>query len=277
MTEEKRALCVGINNFKFLPQKKLDGCVNDSKEMSMLLKDIYRFEDRNITILNDAEATKENIMKNLKSMVDGAIAGNYKHLVFTLSSHGTQTADKGEEEPDHADEAFVPYDLCIDSTGLEYDRDFLIIDDELREIFRPLPKDVLLEVYLDTCCSGDGIKAFDLILDRKPRYLPAPSRKAHDRLAGVQVHGLREGLLEDGVHNHILWSACRSDQESKDAFIAGDWHGAFTYYFIKELRAATNPVTRKELLNKVRRAVEPTYHQNPQLQCNITHKSKRVG
>ena len=109
----QRALCVGINNFKNYPSSALQGCVNDANDMASVLKDLLGFTSKDITILTDAKATKANIMKELKAMVDGAKAGKYSYLVFSMSSHGTQVPDvDGDEDADHADEAFCPYDLA---------------------------------------------------------------------------------------------------------------------------------------------------------------------
>jgi metacaspase-1 len=178
----KKALCVGINNFKNYPASALQGCVNDANDMSALLQKLLGFQNSDITVLRDAQATKANIMSNLKAMVDGAKAGKYSHLVFSLSSHGTQVPDQSGDEPDRADEAFCPHDLA--QAGNQWDKNYIIVDDELRELLIQLPANVLLEVYLDTCHSGTGLRAIDLLLDRKPRYLPPPSlARAFSRVA----------------------------------------------------------------------------------------------
>ncbi len=88
-----KALCVGINNYKNYPGSALQGCVNDTKDMENILKKYLGFCAPDIVTLVDAQATKENIMNNLKDMVNGAKAGKYSYLVFSLSSHGTQVPD----------------------------------------------------------------------------------------------------------------------------------------------------------------------------------------
>jgi hypothetical protein len=277
LTPTGKALCVGINDFKNYGERVLKGCVNDSKYMSLLLTDYWGFKGSDITILNDSQATKGNIMKNLVDMVEGAKSGQYNHVVFSLSSHGTQIADGDDgDEPDHADEAFVPYDIMTDSTGLQWDPNHIIVDDELRDLFARLPQNVLLEVYLDTCHSGTGIKGFDMLLDRMPRYLPPPSFEAFDQLTTLQNHGLREGLLEKGMRNHILWAACKPDQTSSDALFKDEksWHGAFTYFFFRAIKGSGGKLTRREILNNVRKAMKPRFDQDPQLECDSDHKGE---
>jgi len=112
MASNRKALCVGINQFKNYSSSNLQGCVNDAHDMGALLKDFLGFTAGDITTLTDAQATKANIMSNLKSMVADAKAGKYSYLVFSLSSHGTQVPDTSGDEPDRADEAFCPHDLA---------------------------------------------------------------------------------------------------------------------------------------------------------------------
>jgi len=269
MPTNRRALCVGINHFKNYPSATLQGCVPDANNMSSLLQKLLGFTSSDITLLLDAQATKSNIMTNLKSMVDGAKAGKYSYLVFSMSSHGTQVPDVNGDEPDRADEAFCPTDLA--QAGNQWDKNHIIVDDELRDLFIQLPPNVLLEVYLDTCHSGTGLKGIDMLLDRKPRYLPPPSLEAFKEVEGRRSRGLVRSLLEKGIVHHILWAACRSDQTSADANIAGSWHGAFTYFFCKVMLDTNNSLSRAEVLKKVRASLTAAhYTQIPQLETEAT-------
>lgn len=276
MASNRKALCVGINQFKNYPSSNLQGCVNDAHDMGALLKDLLGFTAGDITTLTDAQATKANILSNLKSLVADAKAGKYSYLVFSLSSHGTQVPDKSGDEPDRADEAFCPHDLA--QKGNVWDPNYIVVDDELHDLFLQLPKNVLLEVYLDTCHSGTGLKAIDMLLDRKPRYLPPPSLEAFMKVDGRRSRGLHLSLLEKEIVHHILWAACRADQTSADAHIGGSWHGAFTYYFVKEMRASQNKVSRLEILKRVIADLkEGRYSQIPQLEGEATARKSPIA
>lgn len=275
MVSTKKALCVGINKFKNLPNATLQGCVNDVNDMSGILKDLLGFADLDIVKLTDAQATKANIMNNLKSMVADAKAGKLNYLVFSLSSHGTQVPDISGDEPDRADEAFCPHDLA--QKGNQWDPNFVILDDELHDLFIQLPQNVLLEVYLDTCHSGTGLRVTDIFFDRKPRFLPPPSLEAFEKVDGKRSRGLHQALLEKGMVHHILWAACRADQTSADAKIGGDYHGAFTYFFCKETRACQNKLSRSEILKKVRADLKQgKYGQVPQLESQATVRNLAI-
>ena len=170
MVTSKRALCVGINKFKNFPQYTLNGCVNDVNDISSTLKEFLGFDSSEITILTDEQATKANIMNALTNMVKEAKDGKCNYLFFHLSTHGSQVPDTNQDEPDHADEAFVPHDL--EQQGDKWHPDYIITDDEFRDLFAQLPtENVVLEAFLDTCHSGTGLKAMDILSDRKIRWI----------------------------------------------------------------------------------------------------------
>ncbi|HWQ26447.1 MAG TPA: caspase family protein [Chlorobaculum sp.] len=272
----KKALCVGINKFKNYPDANLNGCVNDVVDMKSILKEFNGFTDKEIQVLTDAAATKAAIMKNLNAMVDGAIKGKYDHLVFSLSSHGTQVPDTSGDEPDKVDEAFCPHDLA--QAGDIWDPKHVITDDELHDLFIKLPTNVLFEVYFDTCHSGTGLKAIDMLLQRRPRYLPPPSLEAFLNVEQRSPRQLNDLLLKKGVTQQILWAACRANQTSADAHIDGNWHGAFTYFFCKELRACNNSLSRADLLKKVAADLKAAhYTQVPQLETKATQRKLNPG
>ena len=272
----RKALCVGINNFKNYPSATLQGCVNDAQAMSSLLTGLLGFSDDEVSLLADADATKANIMGRLQKMVAEAVAGQTDYLVFSLSSHGTQVPDLSGDEEDAADEAFCPHDLS--QAGEVWDPEFIITDDELHDLFVTLPEDVLLEVYLDTCHSGTGLKAIDMLLTRRPRYMPPPSLLAFKQIEGKQSRGLVRKFIQQKPVHHILWTGCRSDHTSADAMIDGEWHGAFTYYFCKEILDCGNALSRKEVLQKVRQdLMGGNYTQVPQLECEATVRNMPVG
>jgi hypothetical protein len=270
----RKALCVGINKFKNYSSQNLQGCVNDALDMKAIYKSYLGFSDSDITMLTDADATKAKIMSGLKEMVNGAKSGKYNNLVFSISSHGTQVPDTNNDESDRADEAFCPHDLS--ALNGAWDPKFIITDDELHDLFITLPQNVLLEVYLDTCHSGTGLKTVDFMPDRRPRYLAPPSPDACLAVENKRTMGIRDLATKETVH-HILWAACRANQTSADAFIDGAYHGAFTYYWCKEMRDCKNSLSRTKILGKVRMDLSAGhYNQVPQLECEATKRSSVI-
>lgn len=276
MAGTKRALCVGINIFKNYPGAQLNGCVNDAANMHDTLVKQLGFAADDILVLTDAQATKAKVMGALGKLVDAAVAGKLSHLVFSLSSHGTQVPDLDDDEADHADEAFCMHDLA-EKNG-EWDRDRVIVDDELRVLFAKVPKTVRVECFFDTCHSGTGLKALDLMPTRKPRWLPPPTPIAIDNMTGRSAPGLRKRLDDSGIDHAILWAACRSSQTSADAKIGKVYAGAFTYYLTARIKAAKGQIKRSELLKQVREDLKTNrYTQVPELDADRAHKSALLG
>ena len=215
-------------------------------------------------------------MAELKDMVEAAKTGKCNYLFFHFSSHGTQVPDQNKDESDHADEAFAPTD--IQQEGNVWHPDHIISDDEFRDLFSQLPTEsVMLEVFLDTCHSGTGIKGIDLLLDRKPRWIPPPSLDAFKKVNGKKVHGLREGLLEEDMKNHVFFAACSPEQTSADALIGDSWNGAFTYYMCQVIKESNNGSSRTKNLEKLINYLKDKYTQIPQLECSKHFKKKPIG
>lgn len=264
----RRALCVGINEFESLPRTSwLSGCVNDANDFAEALRSLG-FTGPATTVLTDSAATKSAVMTALTELVDTAKEGD--HLVFTLSSHGTQVPNEpgGDVEPDDLDEAFACYD--IRQKGDQWDRDTVIVDDELHDLLARVPAGVLLEVLLDTCHSGTGLRDLEEImqaqlLGRRPRFLPPPTRKGLEQtraLRSLAPTGRpdRRALVEltrsrSTASKPVLFAACRSGQTASDATFGGRSNGAFTHLFLKALKEAPT-ATRIDLLRAVTAGLE---------------------
>jgi len=283
----KKALFVGINKFASYPQFTLNGCVNDAKDMAALYKDLLGFKTSETAILTDAQATKAAIMANLKSMVADAKAGKLNYIAFSLSSHGTQMNDSSGDEPDGKDEAFVPYDIAEKSGAWDPAR--IISDDELNALFKQLPASVLLEVYLDTCHSGTGLRGAEFGLHApKARYVAPPEHeftKGTAKMRGFTLNrppsakgkklGAEAAKAVAGQH-HILWTGCKANETSADAYFSGRYNGAFTYYLVKVMRDTKNKLARKDVVAKMRTLLKGQFAQNPQLEGNATNRSQAV-
>ena len=284
----RRALCVGINEFESLPHTSwLAGCVNDANDIAKALRPLG-FTARSTTVLTDADATRRNVMAALEKLVGSAKPGD--HLVFTLSSHGTQVPNEpgGDQEADDLDEAFACYD--IRQKGDQWNRDTVIVDDELRDLFARVPSGVLLEVLLDTCHSGTGLKDLEEILQaqllgRRPRFLPAPTRRGLERTrslrAATPVRTVDRKALVELVRSRstaskpVLFAACKPDQTASDATFDGRSNGAFTYLFLKAMKDSPT-ATRTELLRTVTTGLKNgDFSQRSTLEGPV--KSKKVG
>lgn len=240
----KKAFLVGINTYNGAP---LNGCVNDVNDMATYLKK----QGFTCTILTDAQATRTNILKGLKTLVSGVTAGDV--IYFHYSGHGSQVPDRNRDEKDGKDEIICPVDI-------DFYRGIYITDDELNGIFNNLPASVTIEIVLDCCHSGTGLR--DISPDCADRYLPCP-----EDLTVEQVATSRElVLVEPKISNSILWGGCRDTETSADARISGRFNGAMTYYLLQSLKTTT---VRKDLEKTLSSNLQRYgYSQHPQLECS---------
>lgn len=250
-TPGKSALCVGINEFQNLPQSSwLNGCVNDAEEFRDLLLRNYGYAESDVQLLANAEATREEVFGRLEEAMAKIRTGELGQFVFTFSSHGTQVPDTNDDEDDQADEAFVTYDMA--QRGDQWDPGTLIVDDELHAMFDELPATALVDVVLDTCHSGSGLRAFDLLPGRRPRFVPPPTPAGLDAAAEATRRGIHDFFRGTRAERRpVLFAACRPDQTAADAHINGQYNGAFTRYLIDGLRTG-NGHSRADLLKTVR-------------------------
>lgn len=275
----RKAVLVGINDYRGI--NDLSGCVNDVTNMRDILRNYLGFTNNQIRVLTDSRATKANILARLAWLVKNAKSGDF--LVFHYSGHGSQIRDRdGDELEDGMDELICPHDFDWNGT--------YITDDDLNALFTQLPKGVLLEVFLDSCHSGTGLR--DVEFGRpanlgpattpppsRPRYMPPPidivcrHEGEEDQLQQVKLFSKSRGDL---VH-HILWAGCRSDQTSADAFIDGKYNGAFTYYFCYHMRRSNGALSRADLLTRIRSSLNHGgYSQIPQLETEATVRATRA-
>ena len=76
---------------------------------------------------------------------------------------------------------------------------------------------------------------------------------------------------DDAEMNHVLWSGCRDDQTSADAFIGGDFHGAFTYYFCDSIRQTGADAKALAVIRTLHdRLRDERFDQVPQLEPSTT-------
>ena len=136
-----RALVVGINNYQHA--SPLGYAIHDAEETSQLLIDEFGFDERNIILLTDANATRVRIIDSFLSYVDETEVDD--RIVFFFAGHGhTFSGHRGEVG------YLVPYD------GDTHSLSTLIRWDELTRNAELIPAKHLLFV-MDACYGGLAI------------------------------------------------------------------------------------------------------------------------
>lgn len=149
---EDRALLVGVAKYRLQsPFRDLRGIDLDLAIMQRVARELG-FEEHQIRVLADEEATLEGIREAFESwLVDAVDPG--ERALFYFSGHGYHLADGNGDEPDGQDEILVPHDYAGTLAALTN----VVVDDEMESWIDRLRTDDLL-VFLDACHSGSALK-----------------------------------------------------------------------------------------------------------------------
>lgn len=145
-TNRKLALLVGINEYS--QKSHLYGCLNDVELQKELLIHRFGFKERDICILRDREATRENIetafLEHLTEQVTREDV-----VLFHFSGYGSQVKISNSSDPTQGQFAnsLVPIDATIPTKGSPATNDLL--ENTLFDLGRSLNSDNLITV-LDT-------------------------------------------------------------------------------------------------------------------------------
>ncbi|KAL4036684.1 hypothetical protein IC575_000248 [Cucumis melo] len=219
----KRALLCGVTykNWKH----RLQGTVNDVRNMQDLLINYFGYSKQNIRILTEDETkpeqipTKKNIQNGLKWLVEGCTGG--ENLVFYFSGHGLRQPDFDMDELDGYDETICPVDFMEEG---------MITDNEINAtIVSPLKNGVTLHAIVDACHSGT-ILDLAYVYDRNRR---------NEWLDNRPPSGARK---ETSGGLAISMSACGDDQFAADTSIltGKTMNGAMTFILIHLVKTFGN-------------------------------------
>jgi hypothetical protein len=244
----KASVNVGINQYE--PGMELHGCVNDALGWS----DLANTVGYSTTRLLDGDATKANIIEAWTATLSSMRRGD--RFLETYSGHGSQIPDMSGDEPDGADEVIVPVDYGRGGMAS------VISDDEKQALFAPFrKKGIRITSVSDSCNSGsvnrylqpfrsrpyasggkaDALREFYLKTTHKPRFMPSSYFLDGEPLRRMGILERRE-LSEQTPRTSagtVLFSGCRDDQYSWDAFIEGKQQGAFSWAALAAYQSLT--------------------------------------
>ncbi|MEM7478915.1 MAG: caspase family protein [Planctomycetota bacterium] len=255
----KVALLVGINDYASPSISDLKGCVPDVFRMKELLITKFGFEQEDILVLLDQEASGSAIVEAFKEHLIQYSDGD-KVALFYFSGHGSQMPDgPNNDELDHLDETIVPADSRQPG---KYD----ISDDQLNGLVQRLSIATKhATVMLDCCHSGSGTKT-----GYAARSLQADPRDPPNE----EVYSIVETRDEDSlslfrVQNCALVFGCRDGELSYEMNLGEEKvrSGVLTYYFVEACRKLRGVLTYRSVMDYVKGSVERQVRfQHPQLE-----------
>ncbi len=207
-----RAVCFGDN----YPgtTRQLRGCVYDAQVCAINLCKCYGFKPNEIHLVIDADCTRANMWRWMQWALADAKPGDKRAI--TNSSHGAQDASLGGEgEPDHLHEVWVPFDF-------DWSPEKEITDRQVYELLATVDEGVNYFILNDSCNSGGAARQ-----GVRNKSLTPPASVA-TRIKGAKHTQWRARI--DGLRGTYL-AGCKSNQLSADAYIDGQYRGAFTYNY----------------------------------------------
>ena len=209
----KRALLIGIDAYQSV--SPLNGPVNDANDMAAFLVERAGFQQSDLRILLNGEATRGNILAAIKTWLIAETKPGDDVLLY-FSGHGFQQPDVNGDEADGLDETLVPVDARVDEGRMVRG---MITDDDIAVLLDRLA-DRRTYVVVDACHSGTSTRA---VLGREswrhiktPRLLDGtPLRIAGTRgVAGTVPKSESVVQSDDPNSNIVVWTAVRADQKA---------------------------------------------------------------
>ncbi|MFZ1516134.1 MAG: caspase family protein, partial [Saprospiraceae bacterium] len=176
--QTKKAIIVAIGTYPAASEITSLHSLNDIPLIQSALSKLG-FEEKDILILKDANATKQNILNGLESQLlknvkEGDIA------YFHFSGHGQQVQDFNGDESDGYDEALVPYDALMEYEPGKYQGEKHITDDELNILYKKIINKLGAKghflITVDACHSGTSTRGFGLARGTDIPMAPADYR-----------------------------------------------------------------------------------------------------
>lgn len=255
---KKRALLIGINDYRNYPEESLRGCVNDVEIMASVLVEKFDFAASDIILLLEEEATKNSIVEELKRI--HRICEPNDIIVFYFSGHGTRRRSAEPGKPDGMEEVIMPYDSSDSNSDIR--------DSDIRSWVALLAKKTKnINLFFDSCYSGSMVRK-----GRRTRSAGGIGRR--EKIKGIDTDA-KEIFLSPGklssphpifppttanwlalANSYALLSACQKDEPAREYLVIENGeikhYAAFTYFLVQELRKAPPDFTSQDVFEQTR-------------------------
>jgi hypothetical protein len=267
------ALLVGIDKYE-PPVPPLRGCVNDVEAFATYLNERVANSQGfalSLKTLKDEDAKREDVVKAFQDHFKDATKEDV--ALFYYSGHGSQEQAPEEFwalEPDHLDETLVLFDSRKPGS-------WDLADKEIAKLIGDLAaKGPHVAVILDCCHSGSGTRDVSTAVRRAPTdlrkrpiesFLVTPAEaQAAASTRGADAKAPSRYTPPDG--RHVLFAACRDDQEAKEYVGDGQHRGAFSFFLNDSLKSAAGVPTYRDLFTRTSAGVyNVALNQSPQLEA----------
>lgn len=226
----KHALLIGVGEYE--PPYELEGPPNDVEDLEQALLKNWAFSSENITKLVNKDATKSNILQEIKKMQETTKAGDEIFIYF--SGHGTSAKDEGfggAMKLPYSSGAIVPY-------GFKGKDSLIVGKTDLKPLLTKLDQgDRHMLVVFDSCYSGNSVRSLFSggKAKTKARFMKLPASET-DSSASEEIPAASKSMarVEDYPYRNIVYMSAAQENETANDIpggsrtFDGQAHGAFT-------------------------------------------------
>ncbi|KAG6915810.1 hypothetical protein DXG01_009684 [Tephrocybe rancida] len=224
------AVIIAIDKYTDHGITDLRGAVKDANAFEKLLTSKLGVSKDRIINLRDEAATREEILKALRSLAHHSAISSEDPILIYFSGHGSQTSPpRGwpTNSPDDKIQMLIPHDFV--SRRPNGDQGSGILDITLSQILNDIAKNKSdnITVILDCCHAGSGTRnnASDETFAVRSIELPDGYAVSVDPFSSEVQGG-------SSLMPHVLLAACKPDQVA----IESHEGGAFTRALVKEIK-----------------------------------------
>ncbi len=248
----RRALLIGIDTYVLKP---LDGCVADAELMATVLRERFAFDEQNITLLRNRDASRTAVLAAFDQLVAATQSGDT--ALFYYAGHGSLGATDDGTEASGSDSTLNVWE---DPREDVYDDE---IHARLQALGERTPHTVMI---IDACHSGTIARDADASAPKERWNVPVS--RAQRPVLDLGPHAVASRATD----SYVLISACRDDEIAKESAKTGDdgsAHGALTFALAQALLQAKNGATWRDVFEPVARGITRQYaDQHPQIEGN---------
>lgn len=271
-TPRKVALLVGINNY---PRGyALEGCGNDVELQRHLLIHRFGFNDKDIHILKDKDATRQGILEAFEEYLITQTQPD-DVVVFHYSGHGSRVVDPdpilSKSGQGGLSGTFVPVDAVLPQGYLEQGGAVKDIMGHTLFLLMSAVKSENFTAVLDSCFSGAATRDFRVrARSGGSRIQISAEEKSYQekwlsRLSVSRAEFVKQ--YRTGVAKGVVLAATNQEQYAAEAPINGFNAGIFTYLLTQYLWRETS--TPDSAVTYVKQKIPQTYNQNPRYEVKV--------
>lgn len=278
--QTKHALIVAIGNYPE-PRKNKWPVINSLNDVPLIknaLVQSQQFNENNVQVLIDSQATKKGIVDALDHLIMAVKMGDI--VVIHFSSHGQQLEDDNNDEIDGLDEAIVPYGAAFSSDPEKFEKlsPAYLRDDLFGEKVTLLRNklgnkgDIL--VIIDACHSGSGTRGVETAKIRGGN-IPMLSNKfrarQHANLDDAGVFEDNPGIkLSNDAATYVVISGAQAKESNYECYDDNkNPVGSLSYSFSKSISSLKGNITYRGLFAQIENVMrDKAPNQKPVLEGN---------